>query len=166
MLRCCFAKNLFIVFLPLLCSAATQQEHKRGWVQLEKCGIVGKWREDSEYLDYLWNWRPQCSHSWVKQDQDIQFLNSYINLIICTFIVWYGASGIEMELISDYIPRVGSWERILRRASGGFIFNRFAVASSASNEGYPNVPEDFTITEKAPTRAFSWLKADTIKTLC
>merc|ERR1712079_564457 len=29
------------------------------------------------------------------------------------------------------------------------------------NEGYPNVPEDFTITEKAPTRAFSWLKAPT-----
>ena len=25
----------------------------------------------------------------------------------------------------------------------------------------PNVPEDFTITEKAPTRAFSWLKAAT-----
>ena len=31
----------------------------------------------------------------------------------------------------------------------------------ASNEGYPNVREDFTITEKAPTRAFSWLKAPT-----
>ena len=33
-----------------------------------------------------------------------------------------------------------------------------------------NVPEDFTITEKAPTRAFSWLKAPTsaftFKTLC
>ena len=29
------------------------------------------------------------------------------------------------------------------------------------NEGYPNVPEDFTITEKAPSRAFSWLKAPT-----
>ena len=31
-------------------------------------------------------------------------------------------------------------------------------------------PEDFTITEKAPTRAFSWLKAPTsafkLKTLC
>ena len=24
-----------------------------------------------------------------------------------------------------------------------------------SNEGYPKVPEDFTIMEKAPTRAFS-----------
>ena len=36
--------------------------------------------------------------------------------------------------------------------------------SRASNEGYPKVPEDFTITEKAPlvTRAaFSWLKAPT-----
>ena len=31
----------------------------------------------------------------------------------------------------------------------------------ASNEGFPNVPEDFTITEKAPTRAFSWFKAAT-----
>ena len=28
-------------------------------------------------------------------------------------------------------------------------------------EGYPNVPEDFTITEKALARAFSWLKAPT-----
>ena len=40
----------------------------------------------------------------------------------------------------------------------------------ASNEGYPKVHEDFTITEKAPNRAFSWLKASTsaftFKTLC
>ena len=35
------------------------------------------------------------------------------------------------------------------------------AATSAWNEGYPNVPEDFTITVKAPTRAFSWLKAAT-----
>ena len=27
------------------------------------------------------------------------------------------------------------------------------------NEGYPKVTADFIITEKAPTRAFSWLKA-------
>ena len=26
----------------------------------------------------------------------------------------------------------------------------------ASNEGYPKVREDFSITEKAPIRAFSW----------
>ena len=31
----------------------------------------------------------------------------------------------------------------------------------AYNEGYPKVPGDFRITEKAPTRAFSWLKAPT-----
>ena len=31
----------------------------------------------------------------------------------------------------------------------------------------PSVPQPvFTITEKAPTRAFSWLKAPTSKTLC
>ena len=35
------------------------------------------------------------------------------------------------------------------------------LVSTAWNEGYPNVPEEFTITEKAPTRAFSWLKAPT-----
>ena len=29
----------------------------------------------------------------------------------------------------------------------------------AWNEGYPKVPEEFTITEKVPTKAFSWLKA-------
>ena len=32
----------------------------------------------------------------------------------------------------------------------------------ASNEGYQRAPTDFTITEKAPTRAFSWLKAPTL----
>ena len=35
------------------------------------------------------------------------------------------------------------------------------MVSRASNEGYTNVHEDFTITVKAPTRAFSWLKATT-----
>ena len=43
------------------------------------------------------------------------------------------------------------------------------VSTRASNEGYPMVPEDFTITEKAPPGAFSWLKvlinAFTFKTL-
>ena len=44
------------------------------------------------------------------------------------------------------------------------------AAARASNEGYPKVHKDFTITEKAPTRAFSQLKAPTrsfkLKTLC
>ena len=31
----------------------------------------------------------------------------------------------------------------------------------ASNDGYPKFHEDFTIMEKAPTRAFSYLKAPT-----
>ena len=35
----------------------------------------------------------------------------------------------------------------------------------ASNGGYPKVRENLTISEKASTRAFSWLK-DTIKTIC
>ena len=39
----------------------------------------------------------------------------------------------------------------------------------ASNEGYAKVREDYTNTEKTPTRAFSWLKAPirafTFKTL-
>ena len=34
-------------------------------------------------------------------------------------------------------------------------------AARASNEGYPKVREHFTITEKAPTRAISCLKANT-----
>ena len=33
------------------------------------------------------------------------------------------------------------------------------VSPRAWNEAYPKVPEDFTITEKAPTIAFFWLKA-------
>ena len=35
------------------------------------------------------------------------------------------------------------------------------MVSRASNEGYTKVRDDFTITEKTPTRAFSWLKAPT-----
>ena len=35
------------------------------------------------------------------------------------------------------------------------------VTTRASNEGYAKVREDFTIMEKAATRAFSWLKAPT-----
>ena len=35
------------------------------------------------------------------------------------------------------------------------------VPPRAWNQGYLKVPEDFKITEKAPTRAFSWLKAPT-----
>ena len=35
------------------------------------------------------------------------------------------------------------------------------MGSWAWNEDYPKVREVFTITEKAPTRAFSWLKAPT-----
>ena len=31
--------------------------------------------------------------------------------------------------------------------------------TGASNDGYPKVCKDFTIMEKAPIRAFSWLKA-------
>ena len=33
------------------------------------------------------------------------------------------------------------------------------LVTRASNEGYPKAREDFTITEKAPTGAFFWLKA-------
>ena len=35
------------------------------------------------------------------------------------------------------------------------------LAIRAPDEGYPKVSEDFTIMEKAPTRAFSWLKVPT-----
>ena len=31
----------------------------------------------------------------------------------------------------------------------------------ARKEGYPKIREDFSITEKAPTRAFSWFKVPT-----
>ena len=35
---------------------------------------------------------------------------------------------------------------------------KFRIHTRAANEAYPKVPEDFTITEKARARAFSWLK--------
>ena len=39
------------------------------------------------------------------------------------------------------------------------------VSTRALSEGYPKVPEDFTITEKAPTKAFSWLVVKSLRTL-
>ena len=38
-----------------------------------------------------------------------------------------------------------------------FVLVGDTVTSRASNEGYPKVPKDFTITEKAPTRAWGLL---------
>ena len=49
---------------------------------------------------------------------------------------------------------VGGW------GQGSCLIN-WPAQTRASNEGYPKVPEDFTITEKAPTTAFSWLKVPT-----
>ena len=45
------------------------------------------------------------------------------------------------------------------------IYILFGEDTSMGNGGYPKVRENFTISEKASTRAFSWLK-DTIKTIC
>ena len=59
------------------------------------------------------------------------------------------------------IKYLAFWVSIIVAAKTISTFGQLSVSSSAWNEGYPNVPEDFTITEKAPTRAFSWLKAPT-----
>ena len=39
--------------------------------------------------------------------------------------------------------------------------SRLAVVDRASNKGSRSLREDITISEKAPTRVFSWLKAPT-----
>ena len=55
-----------------------------------------------------------------------------------------------------------SLEAAVVLVSGGVIAvikSRLTVCTRASNEGYPKVPNDFTIMENAPTRAFSWMKA-------
>ena len=49
----------------------------------------------------------------------------------------------------------GTWR------SAGQRLQRRRQITRASNEGYPKVPEDVTITEMASTRAFSWLKVPT-----
>ena len=62
-------------------------------------------------------------------------------------------------------PVPGTRTRKLSAVSGGR-----RAATRASNEPSRRLCEDFTITEKVPTRAFSWLKvptnAFTFKTLC
>ena len=51
----------------------------------------------------------------------------------------------------------------------GDLVTLVSTYTPASNEGYPKVPKDFIITEKASTRASYWLKeptsAFTFKTL-
>ena len=52
-----------------------------------------------------------------------------------------------------------SWSQMYVRCSHSCKL--FAGDSDMLTEGYPKVREDFTITEKAPTWAFSWLKVPT-----
>ena len=78
---------------------------------------------------------------------------------------WSGSRGCSA-------PAGSPWSPPPRRSCSAPCWSSFwhTVSSRASNEGYSEVLKDFTITEKAPTRAFSWLKvptsAFTFKTLC
>ena len=78
--------------------------------------------------------------------------------------IFYGVSTTHVAGLGTMLPNQWCQHRACRacRSDG--------VGLRASNEGYPKVPEDFTITEKAPTRALSWLNAPTsaftFKTLC
>ena len=81
---------------------------------------------------------------------------------------WPRAAGAALTLLniwcSSCVGPVNEWckaatANILPRAS--VTAHDTSVWRRASNEGYPKVPEYFTITEKAPTRAFSWLKVPT-----
>ena len=51
--------------------------------------------------------------------------------------------------------------RLLFLLAGTTCGGHQQLAIRACNEGYPKIPEVFTITEKARTRAFSWFKATT-----
>ena len=64
------------------------------------------------------------------------------------------------EHLSSFKARAGE-DTSARQAKDWVWCSNNALSTSAWNEGYPNVPEDFTITGKASTRAFSWLKAPT-----
>ena len=55
------------------------------------------------------------------------------------------------QISCEYCLLRTQWQALLPRLN-------LSAGTRASNEGYPKVCEDFTITEKAPTRAFSWLK--------
>ena len=48
--------------------------------------------------------------------------------------------------------------RDLISGTAGTRAREYSQPDRASNEGYPKVPEDFTITEKAPTSTFTFKK--------
>ena len=54
----------------------------------------------------------------------------------------------------------------LKWGLAGIAWLRLRLNNRASNEGSRRLREDFTITEKAPTRAFSWLKAPLVDIFC
>ena len=59
--------------------------------------------------------------------------------------------------LSVFAPK--NAEHFDRRLASAKSATGYKVFCRASNEGYSKIPEDFTIPEKAPTQAFSWLKA-------
>ena len=67
------------------------------------------------------------------------------------------------QISCEYCLLRTQWQALLPRLN-------LSAGTRASNEGYPKVCEDFTITEKAHTRVFFRLKvptrAFTFKTLC
>ena len=69
---------------------------------------------------------------------------------------------------SGFYPRLGRWLGWGPRSDHSWLLmfllfshHQSPVTSRAWNEGETKVREDFTIMEKAPTIAFSWLKAPT-----
>ena len=74
------------------------------------------------------------------------------------------------EKVSDQPESHDDKEKVVEFSIPSWQVMMGFVIYLASNEGCPKVCEDFTITEKAPTRAFPWLKvptsAFTFKALC
>ena len=133
--------------------------------------------------------REQQRNTWISPPRKFHFYQKILELYhlvlsftIAKLFIWMGFLTHWNEIVTRLKLKFNSIFPIDRRYIPSIKELQWSpwpwpcTAASAWNEGYPNVPEDFTITEKAPTRAFSWLKAPTsaftfktlfaIKTLC
>ena len=84
---------------------------------------------------------------------------SCADLLTIYFLVWF-----LFELVSNILFCCCDWRYFIFYLMSCTIVIKEWLR--AWNEGYPKVREDFAITEKAPTKAFSWLKAPTRAFTC
>ena len=103
----------------------------------------------SEVTVVSWQNNLQYTFAWI-----ISVPSHLHQLLLQQLLVLHLHDGLLQHHVLDHRLR-------LQGCQVNIPYVRTRISIRAWSEGYPKVRKDFTITEKAPTRAFSWLKAPT-----